>query len=151
MSKLRRDIGREHGGGERLFVDSGAWIALVSASDRHHAEAEQMFRQAMASRIPLFTTNLVIAEVHRLLLFRAGIRAAARVIDRIDAGRSLRVEFAGQGHHERARAWLARLDDQRISYTDAVSFAVMETARCTAAISFDSDFAIAGFRLWQVQ
>ncbi|HVO26103.1 MAG TPA: hypothetical protein VMW56_21005 [Candidatus Margulisiibacteriota bacterium] len=38
---------------------------------------------------------------------------------------------------------------QRITYTDAVSFAVMKAARCTAAMSFDHDFVVAGFRLWQ--
>jgi hypothetical protein len=35
--------------------------------------------------------------------------------------------------------WLA--SDQVIISTDAVSFAAMESARCTAAMSFDHDFA----------
>jgi predicted nucleic acid-binding protein len=43
---------------------------------------------------------------------------------------------------------LARFDDQVISYTDAASFALMKTRRCTRAISFDHDFVIAGFSLW---
>ena len=34
-------------------------------------------------------------------------------------------------------------------YTDAVSFAVTEAIRCPAAIGFDHDFVVAGFRLWQ--
>ena len=108
-----------------------------------------MFAVAVSRRIPLLTTNLVVAEVHRFLLFHVGIQAAAHMIDRIDASPLVTIEFAGRAHHQVARAWLARLPDQRISYTDAVSFAVMETARCTIALSFDKDFVPAGFRLWQ--
>jgi predicted nucleic acid-binding protein len=44
---------------------------------------------------------------------------------------------------------LTKLSDQRLSYTDAVSFAVMEERGCAAAMSFDADFAVAGFALWQ--
>ena len=60
----------------KLFVDSGAWIALFSARDQHHAEADALVREAIAQKVPLVTTNLVLAEVHRLLLFRAGARPA---------------------------------------------------------------------------
>jgi predicted nucleic acid-binding protein len=59
------------------------------------------------------------------------------------------VEFATAVHHVAARRWLARLADQAISYTDAVSFAVMQARRCGAALAFDRHFAIAGFALWQ--
>ena len=50
----------------RLFVDSGAWIAIRSVRDQHHAEADRLFRDALARRIPLLTTNLIVAEIHRL-------------------------------------------------------------------------------------
>lgn len=129
----------------RLFVDSGAWIALVSARDQHHAEADALFREVVTRRTRLLTTNLVLAEVHRLLLFRAGVQAAAQALDRLEASPLLSIEFATAIHHRAARAWLDRLPDQRISYTDAVSFAVMEAARCAEVLSFDHDFVLAGF------
>ena len=133
---------------ERVLVDSGVWIALVRATDRHHAEADRMFRQAIRDRVALVTTNLIIAEVHRFLLFRVGIRPAAILLDRIDASPLLATEYVTAAHHVVARGWLEKLSDQVITYTDAVSFAVMEAARCTAAMSFDHDFEVAGFRLW---
>jgi predicted nucleic acid-binding protein len=46
------------------------------------------------------------------------------------------------------RAWLDRLANHAITYTDAVSFAVMEALRCTAALTFDHDFLAAGFSRW---
>jgi predicted nucleic acid-binding protein len=134
---------------DRVLVDSGVWIALVRATDQHHAEADHLFRQAVRQRLRLLTTNLIVAEVHRFILFHIGISPAALVIERMQASMLLTMEFVTATHHDRARQWLEKLSDQRITYTDAVSFAVMEAARCTAAMSFDHDFAVAGFQLWQ--
>ena len=107
-----------------------------------------MFRAAASRGIRLFTTNLVLAEAHRLLLHRAGIRPAAWALDRFEASSLLTIVFASAEHHRVGRAWLERLADQAISYTDAVSFAVMDSTRCAAAMSFDHDFLLAGFPLW---
>lgn len=97
----------------------------------------------------LITTNLIVAECHRWLVHRFGSRPAGAFLQRLDTSRMLRVEFATAEHHRGAREWLDRLADQRITYTDAVSFAVMRSARCAAAITFDRDFTLAGFPVWQ--
>jgi predicted nucleic acid-binding protein len=98
--------------------------------------------------VSLVTTNLIFAEVHRFLLFRAGIRAASVTLARMAAIPLLSLEHATAGHHAAGLAWLKKLDDQIITYTDAVSFAVVTATRCQAVIGFDRDFVIAGFRLW---
>ncbi len=108
-----------------------------------------MFRAAAIHRARLLTTNLILAEVHRVFLFRAGVEPAAHALGRIEASRLVSIAFATQAHHRGGLAWLGKLKDQVISYTDAVSFAVMEEAGCRVAMSFDRDFAIAGFLLWQ--
>lgn len=132
-----------------MFVDSGAWLALFSARDDHHAAADMLFRRAADRRVPLITTNLVLSEVHRLLLFRAGPPAAFAALARVDDSRLVAVTFATHAHHQAARAWLAKLSDQKITYTDATSFAVMDAERCRVAMSFDRDFWLAGFELWE--
>jgi predicted nucleic acid-binding protein len=132
----------------RLFVDSGAWIALRSRRDQHHAAVDQAFRAAVERRIPLLTTNLVIAEIHRLTLFRAGREPAVRALERIDASTSVTVHFATSDDHMAARRWLERLAPRPVTYTDAVSFAVMEATKCTYVLGFDQDFAAAGFEPW---
>jgi predicted nucleic acid-binding protein len=133
----------------KLFVDSGAWIALRSRRDQHHAEADRLFRNAIDRRIPLVTTNLIIAETHRLTLFRAGLEPALRALERIDASPSVTVRFATTGDHAEGRRWLERLAPRPITYTDAVSFAVMAAAKCKQVLGFDEDFAAAGFELWR--
>ena len=147
-------MGRRTAAGEpapnRAFVDSSAWFAVASASDGRHAEADGLLRHAVAGRIGLLTTNLVLAEVHRLTLVRMGIRPAAAMLDRIEASRLVSIVHATAEHHRGARRWLAKLADQPISYADAVSFAVMEAGRCRMAMTFDHHFALAGFRIWSL-
>ena len=135
--------------GPRVLVDSGAWIALVSANDSRHAEAEALFRAAIRRCARLLTTNLIVAETHRFLLHKAGRHAAQAVLHRMDASPLLQVEFATAAHHAAGRGWIEKLADQALTYTDAVSFAVMQTRGCTAALTFDRHFTIAGFARWQ--
>jgi predicted nucleic acid-binding protein len=75
---------------------------LFSARDQHHAEAEAMFRAA-ARRARLLTTNLVLAEVHRFLLFLAGIQPDAHAFGRSEGSQLVAIEFATDTHHQRAR------------------------------------------------
>ncbi len=130
-----------------VFVDSGGWIAWVSRQDAHHAEADAMFRRAAVLGTRLLTTNLVVVEVQRFVLFRAGIQAAA--LARMDASRLVTIEFATAAHHREAQEWLSRFADQRVSYADAVGFAVMKATRCRAVIGFDHHFVLAGFERWR--
>ena len=133
----------------RVFVDTGAWVALFSARDQHHGEAERLFRHAASRHIGLLTTNLVLAELHRLLLFRAGVRPAAAALARVDESALVVVDFPSRAHHEAARDWLTRLANHPTTYTDAVSFAMMQTAGCERVMTFDSDFRTAGFERWE--
>jgi len=140
---------RENALPARLFVDTGAWIALFSARDQYHAEADRLFRIALSRKVSLLTTSLVIAETHRFSLFHMGIRAALTAVERIEASRRVTIVFPGRAHHEDALRRLGRLAAVRLTYTDAVSFAVMQQTGCRVAFGFDTDFVAAGFSLWR--
>lgn len=127
-------------------MDTSAWIALFSRRDQHHREADRAFRAAVSGNVTLLTTNLVVAEVHRLLLFRAGPEAAAAALARIDGSGRVVIGFAESAHHAAAREWLRRLKDHRITYTDAVNFSFMSASGCRSALTYDSHFALAGNR-----
>ena len=108
-----------------------------------------MFQAALTRRIPLVTTSLVVAETHRLTLFRAGVQPALRFLELLDASPSVTIHFPTAEDHGRARRWLQRLGLRPVTYTDAMSFAVMETTGCTHVLGFDQDFTAAGFTLWR--
>jgi uncharacterized protein len=145
LLKKKRDIGKTseiHS----IFVDTSAWIALFSRRDQHHEEADRAFRTIVASKRGLLTTNLVLAELHRLLLYRAGIQAASVAFEKIEASPLLRIEFVTADHHKSAKSWLHSLSAHSVTYTDAVSFAVIEASDCSGVLSYDRHFWLAGFR-----
>jgi predicted nucleic acid-binding protein len=77
------------------------------------------------------------------------VEAALRALELLDASPSLTIHFATAHHHAAARRWLQRLAPRPVTYADAISFAVMESARCRTVLGFDEDFAAAGFTVWR--
>jgi predicted nucleic acid-binding protein len=145
--KRRQNIG-SGAGRHSAFVDTSTWIAFFSARDQNHFAAERLIRAAAAQKALLITTNLVLAEVHRLILHRVGPVAAALALERIESSAQVAIVFASGTHHAGGVAWLATLKNHSITYTDAVSFAVINDVGCAGFLSFDSDFLVAGFHPW---
>lgn len=146
MPKINRGIVRA-ANGSSIFIDSSAWIALFSRRDQYHDEADRAFRALVASKNRMLTTNLVLAEIHRLLLHRAGVKAAAAVLERVESSPLVKIKFADATNHQSAKLWMKKLQEHPISYTDAVSFSVMETEGCGEALSYDRHFHFAGFEI----
>jgi len=86
--------------------------------------------------------------VHRFVLFQSGARSARLALGFVEASARLKTHFADARHHTAAKRWLERLEGRPITYTDAVSFALMEATDCRHVLGFDQDFAVAGFELW---
>jgi uncharacterized protein len=117
--------------------------------DQHHADADRLFHEALSRRIPLLTTSPVVAETHRLTLCRVGVQPARRFLELLDQSPSVTIHFPAAAHHAAARRWLEGLGLRPVTYTDAVSFAVMEATGCGHVLGFNQDYAAAGFTLWR--
>jgi len=77
------------------------------------------------------------------------VQPARRFLELIEASPSVTVLFPNAAHHAAARQWLERLAPRPVTYTDAMSFAVMAENGCGHVLGFDEDFAAAGFTLWR--
>jgi uncharacterized protein len=122
---------------KRLFVDTGAWYALVDRKDPDHPAAASFFRH---NGLPLLTTNFIFDETVTLLRKRLGWAIAA------DFGRRLResgfTALMTVRREDEERAWelFLKYNDQDFSYTDCTSFAIMGAFGIKAAFSFDHHF-----------
>ena len=122
----------------RVFVDTGAWYALVDRSDPDHPAARGFFE---ANRFPLVTTNFIFDETVTLLRRRLGWTVAC------DFGRQLRgsafASVVPVTIEDEDAAWtiFRKFRDKEFSYTDCTSFAVMERLRLRTAFAFDRHFA----------
>lgn len=144
------------------FVDTGAFIALADKPDSLNARAEGIYARLIAARAALITTNHVVDETCSWLLrhtreghkaalaFGEAVAGAISVVApdhlRLSATPSRLVVIYSSPSIERA-AWdiFARYDTAGFSFTDCVSFAVMQALDIKKAFSFDDHFDVMGF------
>ena len=128
----------------RLFVDTGAWYALVDKKDPDHEQAERFFRN---NKIPFLTTNFIFDETMTILRNRLGWNISK------DFGLKLKkssfVSLIAVKDEDEDRAWeiFLKYKDKDFSYTDCTSFAVMERLKLDTVFSFDKHFLIMKFKV----
>jgi predicted nucleic acid-binding protein len=127
------------GHSRRLLIDTSAFFALTASRDDDHRTALAIQQRLITERWRLYTTNLVLAETHALLLTRLGRTIALRTLQRIDHSTTTIVRISG-ADETRAREIIIQYDDKDFSLTDATSFAVMERLRIPYAFTFDRNF-----------
>lgn len=142
---LRKHVRRSAVAGRELFVDTSAWFPLLLRNHEQHDVLAAALRSAIAGGERVVTTNLVLAETYTLLLYR-GHRSAGLTFLRTIRERPNVIVSSTQELEERAVVdWLERFDDQKFSFADAVSFAVMQERGISRALTLDKHFATAGF------
>jgi uncharacterized protein len=129
-----------------IFVDTGAFIGRYRRRDQHHRDAVEFWKEIEAGWERCLTSSYVLAEMLTFLGRRAGNRFAAEKARLILASRRITVVRPDEDDEQRALALFEKFDDQeRVSFTDCLSFALMRARRITRAFTFDHHFGIAGF------
>ena len=147
----------------RVFLDTGAFYALFSKADRYSAEASDIYRRVLTERVILYTTNLVVAETCNLLAREreAGRHIAVRfgdyvrdntvarladpLLEPLPPDRSVYLVYSTPDLERRAWAIFEKYGTAGFSFTNCVSFAVMETLSIKQAFTFDEHYDVMGF------
>ena len=130
-----------------VFVDTGAWIALLSRDDEHHGTAAAAWPEIVRRFRRLVVTNLVVAEGYTFLRRAVGFTASWILLERLQATPRVELVYADAELEGAAKALLQQYRDHDFSYTDAVSFVTMRQRRITRAFGFDHHFLTVGFTL----
>jgi predicted nucleic acid-binding protein len=132
----------------RVFVDTGALLALSHARDQNHRLARRLAEGHAASGCQYVSSTLVLGEFHSHLMYLRGPAPAAHILGLLlDDPQHDWLEVASDTVHEARSSWLLRFADQDFSLTDAVSFEIMKREKLTHAFAFDRHFEVAGFSL----
>ncbi len=134
----------------RVFVDTWAWYALTDSADADHPLAQLANEQLLDEGSTFVTTNFVLAEAVTLIRYNLHHSAAVRFRHTVqqlvedDLVSLVRVEETDE-----SAAWeiFEQYSDQKFSYTDCTSFAVMRRLGLTRAFTADHHFATLGFIL----
>lgn len=132
-------------GPSKIFVDTGAFIALLDKRDGFH-EAAKAFYLSVSKRANLVTTLLVVAETYTWLRYHGDFNLALRflkAIEKASESGTLALIYPDAAICEKGRAVLEKYRDQKLSYTDAVSFAVIETLQIGDVFGFDTHVYVA--------
>lgn len=130
----------------KIYVDTGAFIALLDADEIHHKDAEKAFKNYATSEFSLFTTDYVLCELFTLLRCRRKIP----VEDILQFTKNIEIsgiEIFGitMEIFKDALVLMKKYNDHYFSMTDCVSFVVMKDFKTMDVLTTDKHFTIAGF------
>lgn len=127
-----------------VYVDTSALIALAMSTDKHHAEATEYFRKAVADGTRFVVGRPVLVEYVDGVVKRVGKPEAIRELRLLESTAIIRTEPDTEDDHTLGRELFLRYDDQTVDMTDSLSFAMMDRLGLKHAFTFDSDFVIHG-------
>lgn len=130
-----------------VFLDTSAWFPIVHRGHPDHRRLARTLRALRREGAPVITTNLVVAEMHVLLLRRVHRAAALAFVRQALDAPDLVVPSTAALEERAVADWLESYEDQEFSLTDAVSFALMAERGVRDAFALDHQFAAAGFTL----
>ena len=128
-----------------IFIDTGAFLARYLSNDQYHAQSNEIWDAIRRRRESCFTTNFVLNEVFTLLGRRAGNKFAADRALNIYASRVIKIMRPDRKAEVQAIDAFEKYADQKISFTDCISFVLMKREGIKRAFSFDFHFRLAGY------
>jgi predicted nucleic acid-binding protein len=130
---------------KRIFVDTGAWYALVDKKDPDHSAAASFLKK---NKVPLLTTNFIFDEIVTLIRRRFGSSIAGDFGRQLKDSRLTSLVAVQWENEERAWELFLKFKDQDFSYTDCTSFAVMKALKIDTAFTFDRHFLTMNFKVF---
>lgn len=120
-----------------IFVDTGAWFAAFVPNDPDHAAAEKWLD---SNTEPLVTTDYVVDELLTLLKIRGEFERALRLGESLLDESVSKIAWVTPDDVRAAWEVFRSYRDKGWSFTDCVSYAVIDRLGASAAFSFDQHF-----------
>lgn len=129
------------------FIDTSGFYSILVRRDRMHGRAAAFMAQAARDRRRFVTTDYVLDESVTLLRARGYGRLVAPLFESIDASAAIRIEWTTPERFKETRVFCLRRSDKAWSFTDCLSFVVMQAHGLPEALTSDIHFEQAGFRI----
>jgi predicted nucleic acid-binding protein len=131
---------------ERVFADTGYWIALLNPRDELHKKAMEIAHDYRSSQI--VTSEMVLTEfLNSFSDYGARLRhAAAQAVASLRDASQILIVPQTSLLFAKALVRYQDMTDKSWSLTDCASFLIMEQEQLPAALTHDRHFAQAGFQ-----
>lgn len=136
--------------GDRVFVDTGAWIAMAITADVRHPDARAIWESIIRAGARPVSSVPVILETFTYL-DRKGSRAiAGRWREGLSNVERLEVLACTAADLDQAWSYIEKKSFHKLSLVDATSFVLMKRSGLRTAFAFDTHFGQAGFHYVEV-
>lgn len=134
----------------KVFIDTGGLIALLDEIDPYHKESYEFYCSLKKNSL-VFTSILVLSETYTCLRYHSGNLTASNFLKIIENAIKIgymKVIYPDTDLIGKTHAVLRTYLDQELSYTDALSFVVLEMYDIEHVFGFDSHFYIIKRNIW---
>jgi uncharacterized protein len=125
----------------RIFMDTGAFIALTDSDDENHNAARKYYKDSIDKGTRFTTTNFVICETMNYLRAKVSYEVAVIFWENLKKSRILEIININPLIENTAFTIFKQYADKDFSFTDCTSFAAMKPLKLTKAFAFDKHFA----------
>lgn len=129
----------------KIFVDTGAWIALADKNDQYHSSAKNLYNSIQKRNIPLIIIDYIFDEAVTWLHYKIGHTVACEWGNKILNSRMVDIIKVSDEHINIAWELFEKYHDQKFSFTDCISFTVMKLLETNTVFAYDSHFSTIGF------
>jgi len=130
-----------------IFIDTGAFISRYVKRDQYYLRSQSHWKLLISNREQLITSHHVLDETFTLLARRTSHAFATGRAKIILNSSELQVLRSTVEDELAALSDFEKFSDQKISFTDCISFALMRRFGIQKVFAFDHHFSLAGFAL----
>ena len=133
---------------KKMFIDTGAWIALNNKKDKYYRDAVKANKDFLDKGYFYISSDYVLDETYTLFRYDVGHERAVEFggeIKSLQEMGKIRIVHINQDILDNAWEIFEKYSDKDFSFTDCTSFAVMEMLGINEAFSFDRHFEQYGF------
>lgn len=124
----------------KIFVDTGAFIALADSGDKNHQAAKIFWHDAKGKGAKFVTTNFVVCETANYLRARVSHNVSVIFMESLKKSGLIDLVTIISSMEENALAIFRQYTDKDFSFTDCTSFSVMKSFKINRAFAFDRHF-----------
>jgi hypothetical protein len=124
----------------KVFIDTGAFVALTDADDENHKAAAAFYRNAREKGTRFVTTNFVVCETMNYLRARISHHVAALFWESLKKTGFIEIMTVTPSIENAAFNIFKRYADKDFSFTDCTSFSIMKSLKLKSGFAFDRHF-----------
>lgn len=130
-----------------VFLDTSFAIALSSVTDQNHVRAVELAHQLESNSTRLVTTQAILLEIGNALSKQRYRVAAIELLESLEADPNIEVVLLTNDLYRLALNLFKQREDKEWGLVDCISFIVMQDRGISDALTADTHFQQAGFRV----